>query len=114
MDVFYRATNANGPPVVKKELPPYKPPGVLPKPFAKDLNSQDLIKTIDDLGFNPEGQISTSLLVRENQVHPIPDPPTRPKVPLSNEELLPLTPCVYVSNPEEAFSPQLLDLCLKR
>ena len=102
------------PPVIKKELPPYNPPGALPKPFAKDLSSTELLKAIDELGFHPEGKISTSLAVRENQTHSIPDPPKLPKVPLSNEELLPLTPCVYVNNAEEAFSPQLLDLCLKR
>ena len=100
--------------LIKKELPPYSPPGALPKPFAKDLSSTELLKAIDELGFDPEGKISTSLAVRENQTHSIPDPPKLPKVPLSNEELLPLTPCVYVNNAEEAFSPQLLDLCLKR
>ena len=98
---------------VKKELPPYTPPGPTPKPFAKDLTSQELLQKIDELGLDPQGKISTSLYVREN-LDSIPEPPKRPKVPLSNEELLPLTPCVYVNNAEEAFSPQLLDLCLKR
>ena len=42
------------------------------------------------------------------------EPPTRPAVSLTDNEMLPSTPCVYVQNSQEAFSPQLLDLCLKR
>ena len=42
------------------------------------------------------------------------EPPTRPAVSLTDKEMLPSTPCVYVQNSQEAFSPQLLDLCLKR
>ena len=42
------------------------------------------------------------------------EPPTRPAVSLTDKEMLPSTPCVYVQNSQEAFSPQLLDICLKR
>ena len=42
------------------------------------------------------------------------EPPTRPSVSLTEEELLPRTTCIYVQNSNEAFSPQLLDVCLKR
>ena len=98
---------------LKKELPEYQP---LPTPatFDSSLKSKDLFEAIDKLGYDPAGKISTSLLVRPEAPSTIPDPPKRPSVALNNEELLPLTPCVYVNDSREAFSPQLLDLCLKR
>jgi histone demethylase len=38
---------------------------------------------------------------------PPPQPPERPKVKLSREQLLPPTPSVYLENKKDAFSPQL-------
>ena len=101
------------PPTLLKELPEYIP---LPPPptFDASLPSSDLVEAIDKLGHDPQGKISTSLLVRQDAISAIPEPNTRPVVALTQEELLPPTPCVYVNDRREAFSPQLLDLCLKR
>ena len=80
--------------------------------FNIELSSSDLVKSIESIGFN-EGNISTSLYTQTSLSRGI-DPPTKPEHPLTKEELSPPTPCVYVRSKEEAFSPQLFDLCLKR
>ena len=80
--------------------------------FDIELSSTDLVKSIESIGFN-EGNISTSLYTQTSMSRGI-DPPTKPEHPLTKEELSPPTPCVYVRSKEEAFSPQLFELCLKR
>ena len=80
--------------------------------FSIELSSSDLVKSIESIGFN-EGNISTSLYTQTSLSRGI-DPPTKPEHPLTKEELSPPTPCVYVRSKEEAFSPQLFELCLKR
>ena len=80
--------------------------------FNIELSSSDLVKSIESIGFN-EGNISTSLYTQTSLSRGI-DPPTKPEHPLTKEELSPPTPCVYVRSKEEAFSPQLFELCLKR
>ncbi len=104
------------PPTLKKELPKYVP---LPTPptFEPGLDSKSLKEAISKLGYDASGKISTSIYVNRGAnalESSIPDPPTRPNVALTEEELLPMTPCVYVRDKVEAFSPQLLDVCLRR
>ena len=77
--------------------------------FGVDLSSTELVKTIESMGFN-EGNISTSLYTRTTTN----DNYVPPEVPLRKEELSPATPCIYVRSKEEAFSPQLFELCLQR
>lgn len=98
---------------VRKTLPTYVPLP-LPERFDPSLDSVQLKEAIEKLGFDPKGKISTSLLNEDDTFESIPQPPKRPNVPLTPEELLPPTPCVYVSDDSEAMSPQLLDVCLKR
>jgi len=98
---------------VKKESTPYKPLPI-PPTFDLELDSTQLKEAIAKLGYDPHGKIPTSLLVRPKANSSIPEPPTRPAVSLTDKEMLPSTPCVYVQNSQEAFSPQLLDICLKR
>ena len=80
--------------------------------FNIELSSSDLVKSIESIGFN-EGNISTSLYTQTSLSRGV-NPPTKPEHPLKKEELSPPTPCVYVRSKEEAFSPQLFELCLKR
>ena len=80
--------------------------------FNIELSSSDLVKSIESIGFN-EGNISTSLYTQTSLSRGV-NPPTKPEHPLTKEELSPPTPCVYVRSKEEAFSPQLFELCLKR
>jgi histone demethylase len=49
-------------------------------------------------------KISCSILPDDT---PPPQPPERPKIKLSREQLLPPTPSVYLENKKDAFSPQL-------
>ena len=98
---------------LKKKLPPYKP-APAPPMFDYTLKSDELQAAVKKLGFDPKGNLSTSLMDGVNITNPVPEPPTRPAVALTDEELLPPTPCVYVNDASEAFSPQLLDVCLRR
>ena len=52
---------------VKKELSPYKPLPI-PPTFDLDLDSQELKEAINKLGYDPQGQISTSLLARPRAI----------------------------------------------
>lgn len=111
-----RSMSASGPMTIataskKSTLPPYNPPPPPEKPFDLGLNSLELKATIEKLGFDDKGRISTSLLLGDSATAVNPSGPT---VPLTDSELLPLTPSVYVNDADEAFSPQLLDICLKR
>ena len=56
---------------VKKELSPYKPLPI-PPTFDLDLDSQELKEAINKLGYDPQGQIPTSLLVRPEATSSIP------------------------------------------
>ena len=107
------ASQAPQPQTLKKKLPPYKP-APAPPMFDYTLKSDELQAAVKKLGFDPKGNLSTSLMDGVNITTPVPEPPTRPAVALTDEELLPPTPCVYVNDASEAFSPQLLDVCLRR
>ena len=107
------ASQAPQPQTLKKKLPPYKP-APAPPMFDPHLKSDELQVAVKKLGFDPKGNLSTSLMDGVNITSPVPEPPTRPAVALTDEELLPPTPCVYVNDASEAFSPQLLDVCLRR
>ena len=56
---------------VKKELSPYKPLPI-PPTFDLDLDSQQLKEAITKLGYDPQGKIPTSLLVRPEATSSIP------------------------------------------
>ena len=81
-----------------------------PTSFSLQLSSTELVKTIESIGFD-EGNISTSLYTKTKVEN---HPPIKPEVPLRKEELSPATPCIYVRSKEEAFSPQLFELCLQK
>ena len=98
---------------LKKTLPPYIP-APAPPLFEPGIDSNELKAAVDKLGFDPKGNLSTSLMDGVYIKTPLPEPPKKPTVALTEEELNPPTPCVYVNNASEAYSPQLLDLCLHR
>jgi len=78
------------------------------------MTSAELVAACEALGTN-DGKISTSIYreTRPKGGLGCPLPPEKPSTPLSKEELVPPTPTVYIRNSEEAFSPHLLDFCLK-
>ena len=125
---------------LKKKLPPYQPAPAPPQ-FDVELKATEFEATVEKLGHDPDGNLSTSLFDGVHLTTPVPLPPSRPSVKLTDEELLPPTPCksavclqlqsavqtlfvliffeifvtgIYINDPSEAYSPQLLDLCLKR
>jgi len=75
------------------------------------MSGEELKSECERVGPPPNGEeISTSILER-----PTPMPKPRSALPkLSEDQLLPPTPCVHVKTREEAFSPQLMDWCLQR
>ena len=45
---------------------------------------------------------------------PLPSPPEKPSPACPSEKLLPPTPCVYLDKRKDAFSPDLVHLCLSQ
>jgi hypothetical protein len=87
-----------------RKYEPSLPKAEAPKPIDISLDSLSLKKLItEDLGFEKDGRVSTSLLVGDHckpitpNPGPICLPPSRPTVSLGNDELLPPTPCIYVN-----------------
>ena len=83
-------------------------------PNSVQLNSSELLEASKALGTN-DGKISTSVYREPGSQGSLgcPLPPQKPVTPLTPKELLPATASLYINTPEEAFSPHLLDLCLK-
>ena len=79
------------------------------QPLSVHMSSTELVKAVEMLGFN-DGAISTSCYSKKN-VH---KPPTKPEVPLTKQELSPPTPCIFAKSKEDAFSPQLFQMCLQQ
>jgi len=75
------------------------------------MSGTEIMSECQRVGPPPKGEeISTSILEI-----PTPMPKPRSALPkLSEDQLLPPTPCVLVKAREEAFSPQLMDWCLQR
>ena len=83
-------------------------------PNCVQMTSSELVAACEAIGTN-SGNISTSIY-REKRTRGglgCPLPPEKPATPLTKEELVPPTPTVYIRTSEEAFSPHLLDFCLK-
>jgi histone demethylase len=83
-------------------------------PNSVQMTSAELLAASKALDLGG-GDVSTSIYREPRPKGGLgcPLPPERPAVPLTKEELLPPTPTVYIQTKEEAFSPHLLDLCLK-
>ena len=77
---------------LKKKLPPYQP-APAPPMFDVELNATEFEAAVDKLGYDPDGNLSTSLMDGVHLTTPVPLPPSRPSVKLTDEELLPPTPC---------------------
>ena len=97
-----------GTPIAKKPpLPPLPPPKLFD---SVHMTSKKLKEAVEAIEPSVDGRIPTSIYVSDGCETPTP----KPAVALGSEEMNPPTPCYYVNSKEEAFSPQLLDLCLKR
>ena len=83
-------------------------------PNSVQMKSSELLEACKALGTN-DGNISTSIYREPSSKGSwrCPLPPRKPATPLTEKELLPATASVYIKTPEEAFSPHLLDFCLK-
>jgi len=81
-------------------------------PHSLKLSSSELLKICENLGHN-DGLISTSVFKSKHSVEGRPRPPVHPKTTLTKEELTPPTASVYINSAKEAYSPHLLDFCLK-
>ena len=83
-------------------------------PNCVQMTSAELVAASNALPTN-DGNISTSVYREERTKGGMgcPLPPEKPSTPLNPKELMPPTPTVYINSSEEAFSPHLLDFCLK-
>ncbi|QQP38963.1 Lysine-specific demethylase 6A, partial [Caligus rogercresseyi] len=77
--------------------------------FSTNIPSEELVAAIKASG-HCNGNISTTV----TGLDPSDYAPKAKNSPLTKEELLPETPCIYVNSKEEAFSSQLYEFCLQR
>ncbi|XP_026480473.1 histone demethylase UTY-like isoform X2 [Ctenocephalides felis] len=94
-----------GYPGIKLEILDSEPKDLV---FSTDMDSKTIQKLCKAMGVK---DVPTCSILGSDV--PPPSPPDCPPLRLTEEQLLPPTPSVYLENKKDAFSPQLQEFCLK-
>ncbi|XP_015924622.1 histone demethylase UTY isoform X2 [Parasteatoda tepidariorum] len=81
-----------------------------PSSLSINMSSSQLLAACKGIVKNGLSGVSNFSIMSE--LCPPPSPPEPPYPPVPKEQLLPLTPSVYLENKKDAFSPQLQEFCL--